>query len=355
MNDKAAAPKRQRARRSVAGVKLDDVAKVVGVSTATVSRAVNQPARVSEEVRARVIEAAERLGWVPNAAGKALASLRTFTVGVIIPTLSHENFAVELEFLQEALARAGYTVLVAFNAYDHRLAYHQTRTLLERGVEGIVLLGESYEPKLFELLEVQQIPYVTIYSFDPSSARPSIGVDNRSAFRQLTEYLVRMGHREIGLIAQSTEGNDRAMARISGVMDVLKENGLRMRDEHMVVSHWSVGEGRQCFRQIMSTSFQPTALVCTNDYFAIGALIESSTMGIRVPHDLSIVGFDDLEIAKHFNPPLTTMRSPDREIGASAARMLVDRIEGRAPPLRVELPAELVVRGSSGPPSAPRD
>ena len=344
---------RRRPRRSnTAAVRLEDVARLAGVSTASVSRALNAPNLVSSELRERIAHAVQELKWVPNGPAKALASLRTRTVGVMIPTLSHQNFAILIEALQQRLGAAQYTLLLCCVEASAELRVQQARKLLEQGIECLVLVGEAQPPELFDLLKWQKVPYVITYTSGRQGAHTCIGFDNYTSGVRMTEHLLALGHRNFGMVAHSSAGNDRIQQRIAGIGDTLARAGLAIRPQHFVeVNSRQIASGREGMRQILADgALRPTALICTNDYIATGAMIEAKALHLSIPRDLSIVGFDDTDMSAHLDPPLTTIRVPSRRMGEEIAKYIISLLDqgtAEAPP---PLEAELIVRGSAAPP-----
>lgn len=337
--------------RPSGNVRLKDVAQEAGVSTATISRYLNDPDSLSEPMGEKVREAIKKLDWVPNAAARALANNRTQTVGVIIPTLDHQNFARMVQSLQAELMEVGLTMIVGCTNYDSLATEVQVRTMIERGVEAICLIGREHSTNVFKLLERHSIKYLLLYSAPSDQDQaPVIGFDNQGAFYEMTRRLLKVGHKRFGIIAQSLTANDRARSRIEGITQALAEEGIAVRPMHYVEGHWELSDGRAGFKKIMETSEPPTAIVCGNDYLAVGAILEAQSLGIRVPEDVSIVGFDDIELAKHVSPPLTTVRVPDEEIGVAAARHLTELLSGRTPKPAENQPVSPVERGSVAPP-----
>lgn len=347
-------PQRSRATKQPpkGTVGLRDVARVAGVSTATVSRAINNAELVSDELRTRINSVIRHLGWVPHGAARALATRRSAAIGAIFPTLTQGDFPRAMQALQAELGQNGYTLLLACSEYKPEQEYRQARKLVERGVEGLVLVGEAHHPELNEFLVTRRVLYVNTFFYNPHTHGTCIGPDNHNATYRLTNYLADLGHRRFGLIAQSTLHNDRAQARRQGVRDALAERGIAMQPAHVAEGYWGVREGRQLFRRIASTSPRPTAMVCGNAYLAVGALLESQAMGISVPEEISIVGYDDIEIMEELPIPITTVRVLSDEVGRRAARFLVSRLQGVPFDDGFECEAEIVVRASSGPPPA---
>jgi LacI family transcriptional regulator len=345
---------RRRPRRSSgAPVRLEDVARLAGVSTASVSRALNAPDLVSVELRDRIAQAVQELQWVPNGIAKALASLRTRTVGVMIPTLSHQNFATLIEALQHRLGAAQYTLLLCCVEASADLRLQQARKLVEQGVECLVLVGEAQPPALFELLASRRVPYVITYTSGRTGAHTCIGFDNYAAAARITQHLLDLGHRNFGMVAHDGRDNDRIQQRIEGVRDTLARAGIAIRPQHLVqVDSRHIASGREGMRQILADGeLRPTALICTNDYIATGAIIEAKVLNLAIPQDLSIVGFDDTDMSMHLDPPLTTIRVPSRRMGEEIAAYIIARLESGSANPPPPLDAELVVRGSTAPPA----
>ncbi|MBL8589948.1 MAG: LacI family DNA-binding transcriptional regulator [Methylobacteriaceae bacterium] len=342
-------------KRGGDGVGLRDVARAAGVSTATVSRAINAPDLVSAALRERITLAIDRLGWVPDGAAKALATRRSFAIGAVFPTLATGDFARAAAAVQKELQGFGYTLLLACSEYDAEQELAQVRKFVERGVDGLILVGRSHHEKLAAFLDRKAIPYVFSFVHDGLEGGVCIGPDNRKAMAALTNYLLELGHRTIAVIAQSTDNNDRARARLEGIRDALAVRGLAVRPQHMVTGRWTIEEGRELFRRLWATTPRPTAIICGNAHLAVGAIIESQASGVAVPADVSIVSYDDIDIMSHLPATVTALRVPGEDIGRNAARWLVGQVEGRELPVQFEHMPELLARDSSGPPRRDAD
>lgn len=344
----ATRPVKQGARKGAA--KLADVARLARVSSATVSRALSHPHKVKPATLARVKQAVQTLGYVAHGAARALASRRTRTVGAVIPTLDNAIFANTTHALQKTLDEAGYTLLLACHEFDPAVEARATRELIERGVDALVLLGTTHDPSVFRMIATHQLPYVLTWALDASGRHPCVGFDNRAAAMRVARHLLELGHARIAMIAGVTAANERARERVAGVREALAARGLELRPEHYREKPFTLAAGREGLREVLAASERPTAVVCGNDVLAIGALAECRAQGIAVPEELSITGFDDMEIASVVTPPLTTVRLPTAELGSHAARHLLARLAGEPAALRTELPVELVVRESTAPP-----
>ncbi len=328
---------------------LADVARRAGVSPATVSRVLNHPTKVSAEIRERVAHAMTELDYVRDGAARALASRNSLTIGHVVPTLGIGIFAAGVEALQRRLEEFGYQLLVAASDYDERKEARQVRALIERGVDGIALVGHRHAPEVYEMLRSRRLPYVNSYQFDGRNPHPCIGFDNRSGAFDLTRYLVDLGHRAFGIVTAPPGLNDRIAARLKGILDCLDERGIAASARHIVEVPQTILAGRGAARALLAAHPDLTAICCTTDTLAVGTLCECRELGIRVPEHVSVAGFSDLEIVSQLDPPLSTVRIPTDQIGTRIADFLLDRIAGKAGPDKIELEASVVVRGSTGP------
>lgn len=342
-----------RARRNTGRTVLSDVAKLAGVSTATVSRVYNEPDKVSANVRERVEQAALALNWFPNAAGRALASTRSHIAGIIIPTLDDQVFASQVSGMQAAFAARGITLVLGCSNYDPAQALVQVRAMLARGVEAMAVVGEAHPPELFDALRLYRVPYAVTYAYRGDSPHTCIGFDNHAAYVEIAEHLIGLGHRSFAVCIQPTRDNDRVQARVAGIRATLERHGLAVRPEHMLEGESTIGFGRRCLRAIwQAPGERPSAIICGNDHIAIGVLREAEDLGIAIPDELSVTGFDDLEIAKELRPALTTMRVDTYAIGRLTAQHLLDVLDGKHPRHEHaghEVHAELQLRQSTGP------
>ena len=332
--------------------KLSDVARLAKVSTATVSRALTLPHKVKPLTLNRVQQAVQTLGYVAHGAARALASRRTRTIGAVIPTIDNAIFANTVHALQKTLDEAGYMLLLASHEFDAEIEVRATRALIERGVDGMVLLGTTHPPSVFQIIRAHHIPYVLTWALDESGRHPCIGFNSRTAAIRLADYLLDLGHSEFAMISGITANNERAKERRDGVREAIAARGARLPAARIVEKPFTLSAGREGLREVMTGRQLPTAVICGNDVLAIGAMAECNALGIAVPQQVSVTGFDDMEIASLMTPGLTTMHFPTTELGTYAARHLLSRLAGKSvDPLR-ELPVELIVRGTTAPPPA---
>ena len=328
---------------------LNDVARVAGVSTATVSRCLNEPRRVTVATRERVMRAVDDLGYTPDFGGRALAARRTNTVGAVIPTMENAIFARGIQAFQEALSEAGVTLLVASSGYDSGQEAEQIRTLVSRGADGLLLIGSARPATTYDYLRRRGTPYVLTWNLGESPDH-YIGFDNARAASEIAAKVIEFGHRHIAMIAGVTSMNDRAKDRVEGVRSAIRRAGLDTKILDVIEAPYTFEGGASAFEMLAKRSPRPTAIICGNDVLAVGAISRAKSLGLDVPDDISITGFDDIDIAKFVEPPLTTVHVPHRRMGAAAAQMLLRLIAGETAEPRIEIGVEIAVRDSLGPP-----
>jgi LacI family transcriptional regulator len=332
---------------TVAGTpsRIQDVASAAGVSTATVSRALASPERVSPATRQRVLEAVQALNFRPNPAASALASGRSNAVGFLLPTLDNTAFSRMAQAMQAVLNVAGYQLLIASHEYDYAAESSLTRTLLRRQVDALVLVGNDRPEDVWTTLQEWKKPVLLTWSSDPRF--PSIGINNVETAGKATSHMLSLGHRRIGVIVGHTRYNDRQRARTLGARQVLERAGCGLPHSRLTEQELTFEGGALGLRTLMTAAEPPTAIVCGNDYLAAGALLEAQRMGLKVPSQLSICGFDNMDLASALNPGLTTLHVPSREMGKMAAHNILTLLDGESVAAETLLPAELVVRGST--------
>lgn len=330
--------------------RLQDVAQRAGVSTATVSRCLNAPEKVVEKTREKVMRAVRDLGYSPNFGARAMAAKRTFTIGAVIPTMENAIFARGLQAFQEELRQHGYHLLVASSSYNTDLEQEQVHALVARGAEGLLLIGHDRAQRTETFLRQRGLPVIVAWSYEAQSVFPSVGFDNRAAMRTIAERVLQLGHRDIGVISAPTSDNDRARARVAGIRDALGCFGLPESSAQVIETSYGIETGSTALRALLAADKRLTAVICGNDVLAAGALRAARQLALDVPGDLSITGFDDLELASATSPELTTMRVPHKTMGQTAARMLIGMIEDASPPRSVRLEPRLMMRETLGAP-----
>jgi LacI family transcriptional regulator len=273
-----------------------------------------------------------------------MAGHQTNTIGAIIPTMENAIFARGLQAFEDELGQHGFTMLVASTGYSAEKEEQQVRSLVARGADALLLIGHSRAPEIYRFLEAQNIPVIITWAFDPTSERPSIGFNNKSAMREMAVQVIEMGHERLALISAETASNDRALERHRGVVAAMFDKGLPIENLIYLETIYGVEQGATAFEQLMQAHAPPTAVFCGNDVLAVGALRKARELGIDVPGDVSIIGFDDIELAQLVHPPLTTVHVPHREMGRLAALALMNLLKEGTQPKTIELEARAVFR-----------
>jgi LacI family transcriptional regulator len=330
-------------------VTLRQIAREAGVSVATVSRAMRRPDAVSAETRQRILDLVEQHRYVPDALAASFASRRTGLVGLIVPTISNSIYAAFTEAVQNRLQSAGRKLLIANTNYAANLESEIVHKLVESRVEGVIFTGYRRDKLLYDLLRHYRIPFIVTWSTSDDPSIPAISFDNFAAARAATAKLIDLGHRRIGLICGVSTVNDRARQRIEGYRASLQQAGLAFDPALVAERPFEVAEGAAATEGIMSNAEPPTALFCANDIQALGALFACQRLGLAVPRDVSIIGFDDLPMTRMANPPLSTVHVPAQEMGEAAADALVRAVDLNAPIHSRTLEAAVIIRASIGP------
>ncbi len=334
------------------GGSLYDVARLAGVSTASVSRTINAPEKVSSATRTRVEAAAAQLGYVPNIAARMLAARRSWTVAVIVPTLRNDVFARALEAIQARLAEASYSLLVGYSDYSAAREAELVRIFLARGVDAFIFMGAIHRPGIYATLTRQAVPFINQGVYAPDAANPCVGIDNRAAAALATTHLLELGHTRLAMVAGLTRDNDRAAARVAGFRAAAVASGLDPACISILERPYTIAGGRDGLARLLALPTRPTAILCGNDILAFGVLAEALDHGLAVPGDLSIIGFDDLELCANLRPSLSSIHIPTGEMGRLAASYLLRRLAGETPPAATQIGFSLRARQSTAPPAA---
>lgn len=330
---------------------LEDVAQAARVSTATISRSINEPEKVADSTRDRIQSVIDELGYTPNIGGRILASNRSNTVGAIIPTMANAMFANGLQAFQQELATAGVTLLVASSGYNGDEELQQIRSLMAHGADGLLLIGDQRPKESTDFLAMRNIPYVISWCYKNDPDRVFAGFDNIRAAAEMTRHVLSLGHQRIAMIAGNAKDNDRAKNRIQGVTRAVKSYGKDARLLKIIEADYSMENGGDAFEQLMALAEPPTAIVCGNDVLAAGAVVRAQRQGVKIPEDVSITGFDDINLATAVYPALTTVRVPHNEMGCCAAKLLLELVSGNEQPASVKFETQIIARESLAAPT----
>ncbi|ASJ74692.1 LacI family DNA-binding transcriptional regulator [Granulosicoccus antarcticus] len=341
-----AARKRSRSRKGAPGIL--DVALRAGVSGATVSRYFNNPDVVRPDTRVRIEKAARELGYIRDRIAGALHGKMSGSVGLIVPTIDHAIFSELIEAFSDRLHQNDRTMLIASHNYDLEREVDIVRSLLERRIDAVALVGRDHSSAAVEMLKVRGIPVVTLWNAIGVQGIPSIGTDNRQVAIDITEHLIRLGHRQIALLFPDTQFNDRARDRKTGALQALKSAGISVPDHWNLPCPYDMATAKSVAIQLLENN-PPTAFVCGNDIIAHGVIHAATRLGIKVPAQVSVVGIGDFRGSSAIEPPLTTVRLPACRIGQLAAEALIDKLSFRDGAIRPDhvLPTQLMLREST--------
>jgi LacI family repressor for deo operon, udp, cdd, tsx, nupC, and nupG len=309
------------------------------------------PERVSDPTRSRVMEAVVKMGYLPNSAARSLRSHKTRMVLVVLPDLGNIFFSKILRGIEEELFSAGYGMIIG-NLDGSPEKEERFATFAATGqVDGVLLLNGHLFRRSSGTRRTSikaSVPLVALCEAIEGADIPQIEVDNRTAAQRMTRYLASLGHRHIGYVC-GPAGNVLEKERFRGYRDALEEVGAPFEASRVWPGDYTLEAGSLVGRQLVARDRRPTAVFCSNDEMAIGLMRTLALAGIKVPQDISVAGFDDIEFAAMANPALTTVRQPRRELGRTGAAVLLDLMRGRSSPSRIRLETELVERASTGP------
>ena len=328
---------------------IHDVARRAGVSTATVSRTLSRPDLVSPATRRTVLRVIKDLGYAPNSAAKHLRTRRSGNLLVTVPDISNPFFSLILQGIEDEAQRKGYAVLLGDTQHDPKREARYASMLMRKEADGLIFLGHRLPKPAAQLVRSMAPRYAPIVNgceFSPRLGVPSVHIDNAAAAAEAMDHLYRLGHRRIGIVTGplvSPLSRDRLTGATARARAERAEHDLLVAQGNFSIEAGAAAAGR-----LLERRDPPTAVFCFNDEMAMGMIEAARRRGVRVPRDLSVIGFDDIRFAGHMDPPLTTIAQPMREIGEGTVRMLVDILAGRTiAPLSVTLPHTLVVRLST--------
>ncbi|MFL9880962.1 LacI family DNA-binding transcriptional regulator [Herbaspirillum rhizosphaerae] len=309
---------------------IKQVAQQAGVSTATVSRLLNKPESVSSDTADKINQAIAALGFRPNFNGRNLRAGRSRTVGVVVPTLSNTVFAQCLQGIELAARSLDYSVMFTATEYRQEDEAAAVDLLLSHRVDGVILtVADASASATLDVLDSERIPYVLTYNQPQQASRLSVSVDNRAAARDAVAHLIALGHTRIQMLSGYFHASDRAIQRYQGYVDAMREHGLTPLTPIEVPRH--TGLGVDYLQSFADPQQRPSALFCSNDLLAFAAMRDLRALGLRVPQDISVMGFDGIPLGEMMSPVLASAVQPSEQIGEVALRTLVAAIEQGSP------------------------
>ena len=327
---------------------IRDVARKARVSVATVSRVLNSPSQVRAHTREKVLRAMEQCHYIYNALAGSLSARKTTMLGVVIPAITNPIFATVTKGIQDYAARNGYSILLGNTDYNEENERQLINLFQEKRIDGVIFNGPWRSAPLILRMKSTNLPFVITWQKVKDKDVSFVAFDNfRSAYRSI-EYLIGLGHRRIAMIAGKFSVSERALVRWQAYRKCLGDHGLMYDPQFLVEKEYSFSEGKKGMAYLLELPSRPSAVFCGNDVLAIGAMVKAKEKGLKIPEELSVTGFDDMEISAFYDPPLTTVAVPAYEMGRMAAKILIEYLRGDSQePQQCMLEANLIVRGST--------
>ena len=329
---------------------LKDVARESGVSIPTVSRVINNYKYVRQTTRAKVLEAIEKLSYYPNTVARSLKQGKTSTIGFILPDISNDFFGMVAVGIEKVLHKRHYQLILCNTNGKNNLEVDSLKLVISTKVAGIILATIGTTGQLVrQIIHHHKIPIVVIDNEIKGLKTDMVLHDNVGGAQQLTSHLVAHGHKRIAFVGgplDETTGEK----RLEGYQEALVKNNLPSLEDLIRTGDWRKDSGFRLAKELLKLPERPTGIVAGNTFIALGILLALRKEGLRVPRDMALVSFDDLEFASVLDPPLTTLKSLDTKIGEVAARLLLKRIKSRTEGQieEIYLPTELMIRSSCG-------
>ncbi|MFB5265636.1 LacI family DNA-binding transcriptional regulator [Paenibacillus enshidis] len=324
-----------------------DIAREAGVSIATVSQVINGKGKISEKRRAEIMEIMERLNYQPSAIATALTGKQTYTLGLLVPDISNPYFAELARAVEDRSRQLGYSVVICSTDNKDERVERYLNLLQQKKVDGMMIgTGISNAGILTPLLQ-QSIPFALIARHMPSLAVHTVATDDRLGGALAAQHLLDLGHTRVAVLSEPA-GVSSSQERLRGFREVLEKAGHTLAPERIRESTAELNAAKAAVLELLGQSAQPTALFCCNDIQAIGALQAAKELNLRVPQELSVIGFDNTILASVTSPPLTTIAQPIEDLGRHAVDLLIEELKQERQPARnMILKPELVVREST--------
>ncbi|ELY5816697.1 DNA-binding transcriptional regulator CytR [Cronobacter turicensis] len=336
-----------KSKKQVAAATMKDVAVRARVSTATVSRALMNPEKVSQATRNRVEQAAIDVGYLPGSLNRNLKRNESRTILVIVPDICDPFFSEIIRGIEVTAADQGYLVLIGDCAHQNQQEKTFIDLIITKQIDGMLLLGSRLPFDASKEEQRNLPPMVMANEFAPELELPTVHIDNLTAAFNAVNYLHELGHQRIACIA-GPEEMPLCHYRLQGYVQALRRSGMTVDPHYIARGDFTFEAGAQALEQLLSLTHPPTAIFCHSDVMALGALSMAKRRGFRVPDDLSIIGFDNIALAEFCDPPLTTVAQPRFDIGREAMLLLLSQLNGHTVSSGSRLlDCELVLRGTT--------
>ncbi len=351
------AGKSRRTRAGGGGHRIEEVARLAGVSPITVSRTLNKPETVSDSTRAAVWQAIDQIGYVPNRLAGGLASNKSNSIGIVLPSITNPAFAERVQGMTDVLSPAGFNLLLGLSSNSEEAELRHVIAFLGQRVAALALTGTLHAERTRSLLAHAGIPVVEIPTISGRLIDMAVGYSTEGAAYAMVEHLARCGYRRVAFLSSPVADNQLLDLRLKGYRRAVSDLGLDCDPALVIEARYSPASSARAFVELHARRPDLDAVFCASDMQAIGCILEAKRRGIRIPEDVGIAGYDDVELAQEFVPALTTVRFNRYEMGRAAARLLLARIQGEAPAQTVvDVGFEIIARASTRrPPPLPAE
>ncbi len=304
-------------------IRLKDVAKHAGVGVGTASRVLNNESSVSDELRQKVLKSMHELGYHPNAVARSLKSRQTKTIGIILPDISNEYYSEIVRGAEDVAHNENYSIILCNSDNNSKKERKILNELEGKQIDGYIIMSHNISQRTLDFIKKMKKPTVSISTYMPYKEVATINIDNVKAAKMAVEYLIKKGHTKIALITGPQEDRDSSLCRFSGYKSALEENAIAINDNIIVNAYgYNYDEGFRCGIELLNKKEPFTAVFASSDHLAIGAMKAFWQEDIKIPEDISIIGFDNLKVGEYTYPPLTSIAQPRYNMGKTAIEQL---------------------------------
>lgn len=328
-------------------VTINDIAKLSGVSKATVSRVLNGSKPVSDAVREKVMRAIEETDYKPSSLARSLTTKETKLIGIVIPDVSNPVFSELVKGMEDMSGVSGYNILLCNSYLSHKKELDYLEIFRDKEVDGIIFLTTKERPEQVEFFKKFGKPVVLVDRKFKTMDIPSVGIDDYTAALKAVNYLINLGHKNIGMVRSTLQDSSHGFNRYEGYRRAMEGAGLSINPQNVIEGDFSVKSGYNAMLKLLSGEAPPSAVFFANDLMAVGGIRCITDSGMKVPEDISVMGFDDIPIASMFIPSITTTRQPFFEIGKKAMEKLIHSIQEKVVEQHTVFETDLILRNST--------
>ena len=330
-------------------IKISDIAAKLNISSSTISRALSNPNLVAKKTRKFILKEVNKLKYIPNIHARNLRTKSSKTIIFLVRDIDNPFYFEIFRGIEKVAKKIGYSVLMGSTDNDLKKEIDFFNMVKSNQVDGMILMtGRLPSRKVFSLNELKQMPIILSLEDIPGVNFNSITIDNYQASKEATNYLIKLGHEKIAHIASPLSETRIGILRRDGYIDALKESGIKINSKFEFIGDYTVESGVAACKQLFKNANVPTAIFCSNDEMAYGAINQLRRMKISVPNKVAVIGFDDLPMSKSFYPPLSTIYQPRFQIGEKSMELLFEKIKIKKNKIdNIKLKTKLIIREST--------